>query len=305
MRPCISVLIPTYERPDLLTETLASALAQDADDFEIVVGDDGTSGEAVVSAFADDRVVYLQNCPRLGLAGNWNMLLDRARGEYMTLLMDDDRLLPEFLPKCLAAFARMPDLGVAFTNHLFDTGGRITHRRCHLAHGRHDDFSYELMRLKPVAVSAALIRRSTWEAVRPLPDTAAADMVLFGRIADRGWPFYYIDEPLMIYRSHENMLSSTPGFRSETIKAWESLRFDDREAERLRQTRLADALLSRASQSLRQGELSSAREDIARARTFKPSSHLRLKLVSILSNHYWAAWLAGRGASLTSWRPWP
>ena len=55
--------------------------------------------------------------------------------------------------------------------------------------------------LRPaIAISAAMIARAAWQAVRPLPNTAAADMVLFGRLAERRLPFHYVDSPLMRYR---------------------------------------------------------------------------------------------------------
>jgi hypothetical protein len=201
------------------------------------------------------------------MAGNWNALLDRASGHLVALCMDDDRLSPRYAGTCAAVFDADPELGVVFTNHSFtEEGGGERMRDSMLPAGRHDDFAREFIFRLPVAVSAAMIRREAWIDVRPLPDTAAADMVLFGRLAERRWPFHYIDQVLMTYASHAGMLSGTPGFRSDRIEAWTSLRFSDPLAEERRRRVLGDAFLSRARLHLQRGDKVGARADIRQAR---------------------------------------
>jgi glycosyltransferase involved in cell wall biosynthesis len=275
MAPAVSVLIPTYDRPRFLAEAIASVLAQDDPDLEVLVGDDGAVGAAVVAAADDPRVRYQRNEPRLGMAGNWQRLLDAAHGELLLLLMDDDRLAPDFVARGRAAFAADPELGVVFSNHTFARPAGDDVRACALAPGRHDHFAAELLRTKPVAISAALIRAAAWRDVRPLPDTAAADIVLFARIADVGWPFFYVDAPLMRYRVHDAMYSSSRAFRDDCVRAWESLELGDRAAREQRDRLLADALLSRAAAELREDDLLAAREDARRAWGLRPSSRVR------------------------------
>jgi GT2 family glycosyltransferase len=267
--PRVSLLIPTYSRPDDLHGCIEAALASSYEDIEVVVGDDGSAGAQVCESFHDGRLRYVANPRRLGMAGNWNSLLDGAEGDLLSLCMDDDRIAPTYVAECVAAFDGQPDLGVVFTNHVFaDRAGQQWARETLVAPGRHEAFARAFVTQKPVAVSAAMIRRSSWRDVRPLPDTAAADMVLFGRIAERGWPFYYIDMALMTYRTHDGMLSSTPGFRTDVIAAWSSLHFSDVVAEHYRCRRLGEAFLSRANLSLQQGDRPNARADLACARHF-------------------------------------
>jgi hypothetical protein len=191
--------------------------------------------------------------------------------------MDDDRLAPRFLERCLRVFAADPELGVVFTNHTFahEDGSADVVRACNLASGRHDRFAEAFVRLKPVAICAALWRAEIWPEVRPLPDTASADMVLFGRIADLGWPFSYIDEPLMRYRVHAGMYSGDRRFREDGVQAWESLEFHDRSAQRERDRRLAEALLGRAAAELDDGALVDARRDVRRAWSLGPANRAR------------------------------
>lgn len=266
------VLIPTYSRPRLLERAIRSALAQAGVPVRVIVGDDGTQGAAVVERIGDHRVSYVANPARLGIAGNWNALLDRSRADAVALLMDDDVLAPDFLSTCVERLREHADVGVVFTNHLFDEGERTRPRTCDVAEGRHDDFLVTFLRHRPVAVSAALMRREVWRDVRPLPDTAAADMVLFARAAAAGWPFFYVDRPLMTYRSHGDMFSSTLGFRNDVVAAWRSMSFERPEAEALRRRLLGDALLSRASMRLRERDRQGAAADVREARSLGTSA---------------------------------
>lgn len=276
--PITSVCIPTYSRPYFLAEALDSVLDQTDQDFEIIVGDDGAQGESVVRKVNDPRVRYLRHPKRLGIAGNWTAILDAARGDYLSLLMDDDRWAPTFLERMRAPLDEDPTVGVTFSNHTFiGSTGAVT-RPTLLSPGKHYPFITDFLRLKPVAVSAAIYRRECWAQVRPLPDTAAADMVLFGRMAEKGAAFYYVDEALMAYRTHPDMFSSSKAFRDDVVRAWDSLEVSGREARRLRNRRLAEALVSRAGLALSEGRAHDASSDLRVARTLSAPSKRALLL---------------------------
>jgi glycosyltransferase involved in cell wall biosynthesis len=299
----VSILIPTYRRPQLLRRAIASALSQDAPvAMEVVVGDDADEGAAVASEFDDVRLRYQANPERLGMAGNWNRLCDVAHGDYLLLLNDDDRLLPGFVATCVSAFHRMPDLGVVFTNHFFDHRGRWEVRRCELQPGRHEDFSAKLLRYNPVPVSASLFRRTAWEHARTLPDTGSADLVLWGRIAERGWPFFYVGDPLMVYLPHAASVSGALSFRYDGVVALEALTMSDPEAERLRRERLADALVARASAHLLEGNARGATADLSRAEQLGHTSR-RAWLLRALARHRTLARIAARAVRGLPRRP--
>lgn len=290
--PDASILIPTYCRPDFLRQAIVSALEQTHANIEVLVGDDGALARPVVEEIGDARVRLLDHPRRLGMANNWNALLDAAQAPVLALLMDDDRLLPTFVEKCLAVLDADPDVGVAFTNHLWDREGVRSVRACGLAAGPKDRFATTFLRESPVAVSAAAVRRALWRRVRPLPDTAAADMVLFGRLTEIGARFHYIDEPLMVYRVHGANLSSEPSFRTDTVAAWRALRFSEPAAEQTRAAKEAAALVSRAALRIRSGELGQAREDLVAARELSAGRDPRLLLFGALTRVWPLARLA-------------
>jgi hypothetical protein len=115
-RPLVSVVIPTWNRPELLVQrSIASALAQTHENVEVVVVGDGSPPEVgeAVAAVTDDRVVfhnrpirgpYYSDPLRAWLAVGTpaaNVGLGLARGSWITLLSDDDELMPTHIETIL------------------------------------------------------------------------------------------------------------------------------------------------------------------------------------------------------------
>lgn len=111
----LTIAIPTYRRPELMAETVASILAQtDLDGVELLIVDDdpATNGEAaLLAAFPRLRDIpfrYYRNTVNAGLFGNWNRTLALARGTWFTLINDDDLLAPGFVAAIRQAQAAEP-----------------------------------------------------------------------------------------------------------------------------------------------------------------------------------------------------
>jgi glycosyltransferase involved in cell wall biosynthesis len=238
-------------------------------DVEVVVGDDSGELEPVVQRVGDGRVIYVRNQPHLGMAENWNAVLDRARGRYLGLLMDDDYYLPGFLSAVMQAFSAVPDVGLVCTDHMFSNGTRMWARDCKLAEGRYDASAYTMLSSRAAAVSATVVRRDVWHAVRPLPDLLTADVVMHMRIAIAGYPMFYIDRPLMVSAVHPGQQSaSSPRFRQDRVSALQMLSFDEPRAEQLRRQRLTQARISVAAAQLRADQIDEARSTLRSAREF-------------------------------------
>lgn len=119
--PLISVVIPTYNRSEMLKDALKSVLNQTFQDFEIIVCDDGSEDNTkeIVEAFKDNRIKYLwQENSGLSPAVR-NMGIQASKGKYVALLDSDDIWLPNKLEKQLNAFNKNPDLLVVATNFVY------------------------------------------------------------------------------------------------------------------------------------------------------------------------------------------
>ncbi|WP_019877479.1 glycosyltransferase family 2 protein [Sporichthya polymorpha] len=95
-RPLFSVVIPTRERAETLRSTLQTCLAQDFDDYEIVVCDNHSSPATreVVDQADSPRIRYLRTDRPLAMSANWEYALSETRGDYLTVVGDDDGLMP-------------------------------------------------------------------------------------------------------------------------------------------------------------------------------------------------------------------
>ncbi|MCD7859069.1 MAG: glycosyltransferase [Firmicutes bacterium] len=108
-QPRISVVIPTYQRSDLLGRALDSVYAQTYPNFEVVIADDNLPGSesaertrSVLAPYqARGNLVYVQTAGAVGGGGARNLAISRASGEYVAFLDDDDRYLPDKLEKQL------------------------------------------------------------------------------------------------------------------------------------------------------------------------------------------------------------
>lgn len=92
----ISVIIPTWERLPYLKHSLATVLAIDDPDLEIVVSDnacsDGTG--AFLSGLKDPRLVVANPGRRVSMRENFQCGLDHSSGDYVVFIGDDDGMLP-------------------------------------------------------------------------------------------------------------------------------------------------------------------------------------------------------------------
>ena len=116
-KPMVSVIVPTYNRPQLLRMALESLNRQRYQDFEIIVVNDGTTPvDSVIAEMNQQGRITLVNHDRnRGLAASRNTGLRVAKGVYVAYLDDDDRLLPDHLGT-LVEFLERGTHQVAYTD---------------------------------------------------------------------------------------------------------------------------------------------------------------------------------------------
>lgn len=105
--PVVSVIIPTFNRPDFLRRALTSLTAQTFQDFEVlVVNDAGVPLEGVLEAFAPSLdITYVRHGVNRDRAAARNTAVVIARGRYIAYLDDDDSFRPEHLQTLVDALA--------------------------------------------------------------------------------------------------------------------------------------------------------------------------------------------------------
>jgi GT2 family glycosyltransferase len=130
----LSVCVPTYNRPGLVTRAIASIIAASsdaADRIEIVVSDNSPAvsedaSRTALAAWPGARR-YVGNATNIGIAGNLNQCIATARGDYILFVGDDDRMLPGAVDAILAALDVAPtsDQVLLFGVDAVDGTGRV------------------------------------------------------------------------------------------------------------------------------------------------------------------------------------
>lgn len=106
--PLVSVVIPTFGRPQLVCRAVATALSQTMRDLEVIVVVDGhdPATQAALDATADDRLRVIVHPENRGAGAARDTGADAATGSWIALLDDDDEWLPG---KLAAQIAAAPD----------------------------------------------------------------------------------------------------------------------------------------------------------------------------------------------------
>ena len=113
-QPAVSVVIPTFERPDLLRRAIASVRHQTWCDWEAIVVDDCSTADiaSVVDGIGDARVRVVRRAVNGGVAAAQNTGLDEAQGRYVSFLHSDDEWAPERLASMVPLLDASPcDVG--------------------------------------------------------------------------------------------------------------------------------------------------------------------------------------------------
>jgi len=116
MSPKVSIIIPTFNRADLLRQTLASVQQQTFQDWECIVVDDGSTdnNEQVTLEFSDQdaRFRFLTRPDNLAKGANScrNFGFSQSKGEFVNWFDSDDVMLPGFLKAKLDAVRNGIDL---------------------------------------------------------------------------------------------------------------------------------------------------------------------------------------------------
>lgn len=270
MSPLVSIIIPTFDRPQYLREAIDTALAQTYRNLEVVVFDNGTLEETLSVAqqatARAERFRFQRNQCNLGMSANFNALADAARGEFVVAIGDDDRLLPEFVAR-LVAVMEAP-VRVAFSNqYLIDASGRRLEERTK-AHARRygrdtlpagvlenaDAAAWQLS----IPMSASLLRTSDLRRLRFREDLNTPDAEFFIRLAQEGAAFCFVPEQLMEYRVHSGAETAGGLWTERLVECLTPYQVRP-EIERYKRQFLAPMVVNAVSRCLQRGDMEKAR----------------------------------------------
>jgi glycosyltransferase involved in cell wall biosynthesis len=248
MRSRISVVIPTLNRPAMLEAAVQSILAQTYPAEEIIIVDDGSEDTIRGKVKAVERLNSLISVHHLlenaGVSAARNFGLEKASGDFVLFLDDDDLLHPEMLESALDCFARNPEIDVIscrcqmFYSPGFQDGfperGRTKNRHYPLRKiSMVDRRNASKLETEPFSeifyanlpIHSCLVRRKSLGDVRfPLDLRAGEDTFFWLRLAAHGRRFKLNPHVHAYIRRHTGNFILKPEFDQEYIQFLKKLR---------------------------------------------------------------------------------
>ena len=215
-RPTVSVVIPTYNRLDLLPRAIDSVLNQTYDNLECLVINDASQEDprSIVEGYADERLRYFVHDVNKGLGAARNTGIKNASEKYVAFLDDDDEWLPTKLEKQVQLIEQASsEVALVYTwmNYYTQSGELI--RKYHPTY--EGDIFPQVLDGQPIGAGSTLLaRKCVIDEVggfdESLPRGIDGDFI---RRTARNYKIKYVPEVLVKYyvdHGHERITSSDP-----------------------------------------------------------------------------------------------
>ena len=217
--PRVSIVIPLYDKADVLMETLTCVQRQTVRDFEVIVIDDGSTdgGGALVEAVADPRFRLLRQ-ENLGVSAARNRGILESQTQWVAFLDADDIWLSTHLADLLSA-VEDPEVIGAFNNFIFESRGLPSVASVVPSQRVGDYFSFALANGGyPIHTSSVLFRREQLIdcGLFAVGESMGEDIDMWCRLAFQG-PFRYVARPSATYRDAMGSGALTRHFKKEAV----------------------------------------------------------------------------------------
>ncbi len=133
-KPLVSIILPTFNGEAYIDQAIDSIIRQTYENWELIVQDNASTDKtaSIVKEYRDNRIKYERNPKNVGMAGNLNLGIRRAKGEYLSLFSDDDRMLPNYLEKQIVHLEANPQIGFSFCiSHRINEENKRLYRPSH------------------------------------------------------------------------------------------------------------------------------------------------------------------------------
>ena len=236
--PTVSISLPVYNGENFIQEAIESLLAQDYDDFELVITDNQSTDrtEDICRDYAgrDRRIRYSRNGTNLGAGGNFNRGFELARGKYFKWAAHDDLISSSFLRRGVLHLEAEPDASLVYGPLVpidelgrrlpVDEGGDRFHRRANrvVPDMRGLDAATRFRRMLAFGSSDnaifGLIRRSALEGGSLHRPYYGSDIGLLCELALRG---RFIHDPEMVVYNRDHSARSVRIKTKESRTQWQ------------------------------------------------------------------------------------
>ena len=208
----VSVIIPTYNRVDLLRRSVSSVLSQTHHHLDVMVVDDGSTEDVkeVMSEFDDPRLSYHRLDKNRGSAAARNWGISHSNGQYIAFLDSDDDWREAKIEAQLARLRlKGPDYKACYTKRerIDDVTGKTVGFS---EYGQEGDLLADTLYRTRVGLSSLIVVKDLLLEIKGFDERMrfAQDWELYLRLAPLTL-FAYVDEPLTRYHYHDGQVSKT------------------------------------------------------------------------------------------------
>jgi len=122
MKPCVSIIVPLYNKFNEVERAIDSIFAQTLQDFELIIVDGGSTDGSldVIKKYENDSRYYLIHQASKGVSGARNEGISSANAEFITFLDADDVWLPQYLEMIMKLNQKYPKAGIFATAYYVD-----------------------------------------------------------------------------------------------------------------------------------------------------------------------------------------
>lgn len=161
----VSVILPTYNRANVLRRSIDSVLKQSFADFELIIVDDCSTDmtKELIDSYHDPRIRYIENEENLGAGAARNAGVAVSEGELIAFQDSDDEWLPNKLSQQIAVFASSDkNIGMVYSPYdLYVNGQKYSTYGGKIKDNHFSHFLYD----PDVGTPTMLIKREAWDEV--------------------------------------------------------------------------------------------------------------------------------------------
>lgn len=226
--PKITVIMPTYNRADLIEKSIESVLNQTYEDFEFLILDDGSTDntkDVVQKYLSDNRLKYLYH-ENQGEAQTVNWGWSLAQGEYFTQVNSDDTITPDSFEVMVKTMDKHKKYVLAYPDFNFiDENDNI------ISVTKSPDWNFEkaLLNFACYAASAGtFIRKSAfkdWKAIKRSRFKHINDVEMYWDMALVG-DFLHVNKVLANWRVHSGQISADRYKSIPEVEKWYNYYFN-------------------------------------------------------------------------------
>lgn len=213
----VSIVLVTYNRPDGLKKSIEDIRNQSFKNFELIICDDASPDLKTIHigeyfAAIDERITYYRQDKNLGMPGNLNFGLRKAKGEYIVILHDGDRFHTKLIEKWYNGISQNPGVGLCFTSLAYlDKSHNVVHKDLHFRNSgiksgkkilRQKYFRSPLM--SSIIWGEVMIRRTILEQINFLDTQYSfwADVDAWMKVLDKYDAFYTAEALICMFPRH-------------------------------------------------------------------------------------------------------